>query len=164
MKYTTLEKMFIFDEGIRLFPYKCKAGKWTIGVGHNIEANPIPGRNLSDLKKHGISINEALGLFNDHILDRIAIANQYSWYKALNEPRQAVILNIIYIRPAALREWLKYKPELTTALYNLKFRDAAEIMKTLKMARQLPKRFNRLIEQFASGEWHPEYKNFEVKI
>ena len=30
------------SEGLRLKPYLCPAGKWTIGYGHNIEDNGIP--------------------------------------------------------------------------------------------------------------------------
>ncbi len=31
------------NEGLKLKPYRCPAGKWTIGYGYNMEANGIPG-------------------------------------------------------------------------------------------------------------------------
>ena len=92
------------------------------------------------------------------------IARQYSWFRGLNEARQAVILNILYIRPASLKEWAKYKPELIKALDAYQFREAARLMKYLKIAKQLKNRFNRLCSQFEKGEWLDVYKNFEVKI
>lgn len=53
MNYTKIKDQLIKHEGLRLKPYKCTAGKMTIGVG----------RNLDDV---GISEQEALDmLFND---------------------------------------------------------------------------------------------------
>ena len=155
--------MFIYDEGFKLFPYKCSAGKWTIGIGHNIEANPL-SKTLEYLQKHGITEAQALELLHHELSNRVLIARQYSWFRGLNEARQAVILNILYIRPAALKEWAKYKPELIKALDAYQFREAAKLMKDLKIAKQLKNRFGRLTSQFEKGEWLDAYKNFEVKI
>lgn len=163
MKYSSLEKMFIYDEGFNIFPYQCSAGKWTIGIGHNIEANPIPGKSLEYLQKHGITEAQALELLHHELSNRAVIARQYSWFRGLNEARQAVILNILYIRPASLKEWAKYKPELIKALDAYQFREAANLMKELKIAKQLKNRFNRLCSQFEKGEWLDAYKNFEPK-
>ena len=163
-KYTMIEKMFILDEGMKLRPYKCTADKWTIGIGNNLEANPIPGRSLQDLQDNGISVPEVLFLFHKELNERREIASQFSWFKGLGEERQAVILNILYIRPAAIKEWIRYKPDLIKAIDARQFKEAAEIMRTLKIARQLRNRFRRLTQQFASGVWHHEYVNFEVKI
>lgn len=163
MKYSNLEKMFIYDEGFELFPYPCSAGKMTIGIGHNIEANPI-GKTIEYLQKHGITEAQALELFHEDITNRSGLARQYSWFRGLNEARQSVILNILYIRPASLKEWAKYKPELIKALDAYQFREAAKLMKDLKIAKQLKNRFNRLTSQFEKGEWLDVYKNFEVKI
>ena len=30
------------DEGVRCEPYKCPAGRWTVGCGHNMDAIPLP--------------------------------------------------------------------------------------------------------------------------
>ena len=157
MKYTMIEKMFILDEGLKLRPYKCTADKWTIGIGNNLEANPISGRSLQDLQDNGISVPEVLFLFHKELNKRREIASQFSWFKGLGEERQAVILNILYIRPAAIKEWIRYKPDLIKAIDARQFKEAAEIMRTLKIARQLRNRFRRLTQQFASGLWHHEY-------
>nr|WP_319491073.1 glycoside hydrolase family protein [uncultured Desulfobacter sp.] len=37
MEYAKLKSMLIEHEGIRLKPYRCTAGKLTIGVGHNLD-------------------------------------------------------------------------------------------------------------------------------
>lgn len=36
----------IFHEGLKLKPYKCTAGKWTIGVGRCYETNPFTAEEL----------------------------------------------------------------------------------------------------------------------
>lgn len=46
-------------EGLRVKPYQCSAGHWTIGYGHNLQAHPIAGRTLDDLKVKGITNGEA---------------------------------------------------------------------------------------------------------
>jgi len=34
-----LRKMLIRHEGLRLRPYKCTSGRWTVGYGHNLESH-----------------------------------------------------------------------------------------------------------------------------
>lgn len=162
MTFTLFEKMFILDEGLKLLPYKCPANKWTIGIGRNIEDNPIPGYSFEQLQE-GITKEFALEIFHKDISSRYQIARQHDWFNKLNEARQAVILNILYIRPAAIREWIKYKPELVLAIEEGRFRGAAKLMRTLKIARQLKNRFFRLTGQFESGVWHKEYQEFIPK-
>lgn len=164
MNYTNIEKMMIYDEGMKLIPYKCTGNKWTIGVGRNIEDNLIPGWSLEQLQQKGITPEFAIELLHLDLKSRVNIASQFSWYRGLNEARQAVILNILYIRPSAIKEWIKYKPDLIKAIDAYQFKEAATIMKTLKIARQLRNRFNRLCYQFEKGIWCSEYLNFEVKI
>lgn len=51
----TLKQMLTRHEGRKLKPYKCTAGKWTIGVGYNFDDNPLP----DDIEKY-LSINECI--------------------------------------------------------------------------------------------------------
>lgn len=51
---TKLEKDLIRDEGLRLKPYHCTAGKLTIGYGRNLDDN-------------GISEEEALSMLRNDI-------------------------------------------------------------------------------------------------
>lgn len=164
MKLTNLEKMMCYDEGFELKPYKCSANKTTIGIGHNLEANPIKKYTMEELERNGITVKEAFDLLNEQLENREQIARKYSWFKGLNEARQAVIINILYIRPKAIHEWSIYKPALIKAIDAYKFREAGELMKELKMAKQLKRRFGRLIKQFQTGEWEDVYLKYELKI
>jgi lysozyme len=47
--YELIEK----HEGRRKRKYRCPAGAWTIGVGWNMDANPLPEDIAAYLKQHG---------------------------------------------------------------------------------------------------------------
>ena len=48
-----LKKLITGHEGKRAAPYKCPAGAMTIGVGWNMDANPLPKRQRDHLKQYG---------------------------------------------------------------------------------------------------------------
>lgn len=80
-----IKSQLVRHEGLRLKPYRCTAGKLTIGVG----------RNLDDC---GISQKEAYALLDNDIrnceqqlLDEIPVI-----YDALDEVRQSVLLNMCF--------------------------------------------------------------------
>ena len=80
-----IKSQLVRHEGLRLKPYRCTAGKLTIGVG----------RNLDDC---GISQKEAYALLDNDIqnceqqlLDEIPVI-----YSALDEVRQSVLLNMCF--------------------------------------------------------------------
>jgi lysozyme len=70
------------DEGLRLKPYRCPAGKLTIGIGRNLEAN-------------GVTREEAVFLARNDIarvsgeLDRFV-----PWWLKLDPVRQRVLVNM----------------------------------------------------------------------
>lgn len=74
----------IRDEGLRLKPYRCTAGKLSIGCG----------RNLDDV---GITQDEALYLLdNDIARVRADVKRSFTWFDGLNEARQNVVLNMVF--------------------------------------------------------------------
>lgn len=58
-----------FHEGCRLMPYRCPAGKLTIGIGRCIDTNPFTKEELQAVGdwKHGITKNAALMLLRNDI-------------------------------------------------------------------------------------------------
>ena len=74
----------IRHEGIKYKPYRCTAGKLTIGVGRNIE----------DV---GISESEAMHMLkNDVAVVAAQCMGSFEWYANLNEHRQEAIINLVF--------------------------------------------------------------------
>lgn len=80
----SLRDDLVRDEGIRLKPYRCTAGKLTIGVGRNLDDN-------------GISHAEAIALLdNDIARVKAECGKAFAWFGALDDSRQDVILNMVF--------------------------------------------------------------------
>ncbi len=93
----TIKERLIRAEGIRLFPYKDSKGIWTIGVGHNIETDPIMFKNLELLKTRGISKEEAFGLLDKDIREHTAILLEaLPWVANLDAARQSVLIELCF--------------------------------------------------------------------
>lgn len=78
-----LEEMLIRHEGLRLKPYKCSAGKLTIGIGRNIE-------------DRGITEAEARMMLSYDIAQANMDALKFPWFQGLNQPRKDAILNMLF--------------------------------------------------------------------
>ena len=84
MDSEALKDQLILHEGLKLKPYKCTAGKITIGVGRNIE----------DI---GITEDGARSLLDNDIL-RVAqeLDNALPWWRDLSDVRQGVLLDMAF--------------------------------------------------------------------
>jgi len=79
-----LLRELVRDEGLRLKPYRCTAGKLTIGVGRNLEDRGITAEEadfllLNDVKRFSAELDERL-----------------PWWKGLDPVRRRVILNMAF--------------------------------------------------------------------
>ena len=82
--YDKLTEQLKKHEGLRLYPYRCTAGKLTIGVG----------RNLDD---KGISEEEANELLQDDIYDvEIQLDEQLPWWRDKPENVQLVLADMCF--------------------------------------------------------------------
>jgi lysozyme len=59
----TIKQFITKHEGMEYMPYKCPSGRWTIGIGHNYQDNPLPYDIDNYLREHG-------KILDDHI-DRL---------------------------------------------------------------------------------------------
>jgi lysozyme len=89
-----IKEQLVRHEGLRLKPYRCTAGKLTIGYG----------RNLDD---RGISKKEAYAMLEKDILDceQWLIDEIPEVYNKLDEVRQSVLLNMCISIPQS-RKWI----------------------------------------------------------
>lgn len=120
----TLEGLLIKHEGLKLKPYKCTAGKTTIGVGRNIEDN-------------GITKEEALYLLRNDIESCRQEALRYPWFEGLSEPRKNVIISMIF--NLGLYRFSQFK-NMIKALENEDYSEAARQMLDSRWATQVGNR------------------------
>lgn len=124
-------------EGFRGQPYKCSAGKTTIGYGRNLESKPL-------------SEEEATYLLLSDIEDATKNAERYPFFYTLNEARQAVIIDMIFnLGNVGFKRFKKTIKALNAFNYNA----AAQEMLDSTWAKQVQTRAIRLAEQMRTGEY-----------
>jgi lysozyme len=123
-------------EGERLKPYRCTAGKLTIGVG----------RNLDD---RGITSEESAMLLDGDIrLLEIELFRALPWASALDDVRQRVLLDMAF--NLGLPGLLQFKRTLE-AIRTGQYQQAATMMLDSLWARQVGQRAERLSRMMATG-------------
>jgi len=124
-------------EGERLRPYRCTAGKLTIGVGRNLE-------------DRGISAEEsAMLLSNDISREERELLAALPWVAKLSEVRQRVLLDMSF--NLGLQGLLAFKRTLA-AIQAGQYQQAAGMMLESLWARQVGQRAQRLSEMMATGQ------------
>jgi len=130
-EYAVLVERIKKHEGFRTFPYKCPAGKLSIGYG----------RNLDDC---GISEQEAEILLNNDITKaRIELANAFPWTIEMDEKRKNVLVEMVY--NMGINRFKGFK-KMLVACHNGKWDIAAKEMLDSKWASQVKQRAKTLAE------------------
>lgn len=128
-------------EGVVPHAYQDHLGYWTIGVGRLIDKRK--GGHLTD--------DEIDYLLENDIRRKTAeVHNALPWVKAMNEPRQAVVIGMAF--QMGLKGLLGFTGTLA-AMRDERYSDAAEGMRQSKWAQQTPQRVRRLAHQMETGEW-----------
>jgi lysozyme len=133
-----IKPLLILHEGNRRYPYRCTAGKLTIGVGFN----------LDDVGLYPEEI--------DFILDnrvkqvRQGLVKALPWFVRLNEVRQAVLIDMAF--NLGLEGLLKFKRTLGN-IQNEHYELAARQMLESLWAKQVKGRAIRLSKMMRTGEW-----------
>ncbi len=131
-----LIKRIIKHEGLRLKPYRCTAGKLTIGIGRNLEDT-------------GITETEARYLLeNDLRRCHKACMEAFPWYVGLDETRQGVICEMCFnLGLARLKGFKKMLLAVETGNYTT----AAQEMLSSKWALQVGQRAKTLADMMKRG-------------
>lgn len=132
----TLMQELVRDEGVKLQPYRCTAGKLTIGVGRNIE-------------DRGITNAEAMYLLNNDIAicESELTAVLPNW-RELSDTRQRVLLNMVFnLGRARLMGFTKF----LACLKMKDFAGAADQMMDSLWAKQVGQRAVRLRDMLLRG-------------
>ena len=124
-------------EGERLKPYRCTAGKLTIGVG----------RNLDD---RGITSDESAYLLNNDIDSHwTELLNHLPWVETLDEVRQRIMLDMAFnLGIFGLLTFHRTLGHIKAGNYAL----ASSAMLESKWARQVGQRARRLATMMKTGQ------------
>ena len=128
-----LREDLIAEEGIRLKPYLCPAGKLTLGVG----------RNLDDV---GITEDEAMAML-DNDIERVKgqLAKAFPWLETKSPDVQRAIANMTFqMGIGALLKFKKMLAALQARDYNAARREALDSA----WAKQTPQRAKRVTDLF----------------
>lgn len=132
----TLMQELVRDEGMKTMPYRCTAGKLTIGVGRNIE-------------DRGITNAEAMYLLNNDLaICESELTVVYPKWRELSDTRQRVLLNMVFnMGRARLAGFAKF----LACLKMNDFTGAAEQMMDSAWAKQVGQRAVRLRDMMLRG-------------
>ena len=133
-----IKSQLVRHEGLRLKPYRCTAGKLTIGIG----------RNFDDC---GISQKEAYAMLERDILDceQQLLDEIPDVYTGLDEVRQSVLLNMCF--NLGLKGLLQFKNTLAF-IASGDWERAANNMLASKWAKQVGMRAIELSELMRKGK------------
>lgn len=131
----SVEDLLIRDEGMKLVLYQDTGGRWTIGVG----------RNLEDV---GISEDEAIYLLRNDILTARLECAKYKWFPDLpTERKDAIVCMMFNLGAKRFSEFKRLHDALAKKDYNA----AASEMLNSQWAAQVKGRAVRLAELVRSG-------------
>lgn len=132
------------DEGLRLKPYRCPAGKRTIGIGRNFDDNPITPAELEHiLAKCEITENDAEMLLRNDLEKTLhKLRTLFREFDSFPDNVQRVLVNMHFNLGHAgflsLRTLIKGVNEKN-------WKHCAERMRTFAWRKQVGKRAERLI-------------------
>ena len=143
----------ILHEGMVLKPYRCPMGKLTIGVGRNLEDNPLSveeKRALGDYM-HGITENGAKMLLRNDIMRCYEQLSKYiKGFEELEIDRQYALLDMCF--QLGFKGLKKFR-KMLRAIEKRDFIWASFECLTSSYAKQTPKRARKVARAIKTGEW-----------
>ena len=105
---------FVLHEGCELMPYRCPAGYLTIGVGRNLETNPltVEEQKVCGDWRHGITKNAAFYLLRNDIERAKRDCNKaIPFFNTLDKERKYALLDMCF--NLGIKGLLKFKRMLS---------------------------------------------------
>ena len=135
----SLEDLLSLHEGVRLKAYDDATGK-TVKPGDTVLGNVTIGigRNLIG---NGITTREMKALLKNDIIRARKRAERYKWFSAMNPPRQAVIVSLIFVRmraAIAVKDWETSAMELLDSKYSRDVGDRCLILSDMLRSGKWP--------------------------
>jgi len=150
MDITKLKEMLAADEGRKKKPYKCTAGHWTIGVGRNMDANPLPPEIATYLEETG----EITDLMIDDLLDFdsasaiLDCGKVWPGFKSFSENRQLALANFMFnVGIGTAKKFVN----TNYAINHGNWERAAQGLENSLWYRQVPNRAKRIVALIRGG-------------
>lgn len=152
-----MKRELIRDEALMLHAYKDPGSGIAIGVGRNLTTQGVSeaerkALGITDemLSQDGITEEQAMGLLNFDIKDRVHQLDTYiPWWRLLSPARQRVLINMAF-RMGTHGMILK-SPELLAALQRAHFEEAAQAIENADWFAKLHVRGARLAAMMRQG-------------
>ena len=142
MNIQNLVEILKVNEGLRLTPYLCSAGKLTIGYGHT---GPSVVEGLKWTKAHAEHV-----LLNDARNAAADLDWHLNWWRGLNDERQEALCDMCFNLGIAR---LKGFQKMLAALRRGQWQEAAVQCLDSRYARQVGNRAKRNAFVFEHGRW-----------
>jgi lysozyme len=146
----TLKEMLIRHEGWKNKPYRCPAGHKTIGVGWNLDANPLPENIAAFLKLNGYITDEMINRLFDISIE--AATNNcrdiYIGFDSFSEPRRFALIDFVF--NVGVGTALKFK-RTNAAINSGRWDDAAVGLMDSLYYKQVPNRAAEIVEMIRHG-------------
>lgn len=162
MIINTLEQLLTLDEGKRLKPYQDSRGIWTIGIGHNLQANVLPAGLLppevpttysgcmDHLNANGLTENQCDQLFEHDIVAVAGFLRIFPGFAAVDLVRQKALQDMAFnLGEDAFRGFGMFNSLWGTG----RWADAAADLRRTKVYAELTKRYERLARMLETGQW-----------
>lgn len=144
MDLVLLEAELRRDEGVRYWPYKDSKGIRSTGVGHNLQAKPLPANWA-----YPLSPSQVTQLLEQDIADTFAnLDRNLPWWRSLDEVRQRVVANMCF--NLGIGKLLGFKNTLA-AMQRGSYAVAAAGMKASDWYEQVGERAVRLCRAMETG-------------
>jgi len=84
------------EEELRTKAYVCSAGHLTVGVGHNLDADPAKDIVFKKMKVgDSVTMDQVMALFERDVVKVVeALDKRLPWFKKLSEARQYVLISM----------------------------------------------------------------------
>lgn len=153
-------KRLEFHEGCKLKPYKCTAGKWTIGIGRCYETNPFTPQELKAIGdyKHGITKNAAIMLLKNDVQKCLDNLNSWIWFHDLDEERKYALIDMCFQLGF---DGLKKFKNMLKYMQQHKFESAAYECLNSIYGIQTPTRAKRISHLIKTGIWVEDLKTLK---
>ncbi|MCL4735370.1 MAG: glycoside hydrolase family protein [Candidatus Omnitrophica bacterium] len=147
---TDLLSFIRLNEGLRLKPYRCPAGKWTIGVGYNMEAHGIPGWMVDKIMSgRGITEQDSDRLLIEEVAKCISACKSIvPGFSGLSHNRQIALVDMCFnLGPGGLSKFRNMLAAITAGDWER----AARSAQSSKWYTQVKMRGVRVVKMLRDG-------------